>query len=200
MNSDTAQSFNPTWISAFVAVAALIISLVSLWRTRRYIDVEFGSTMKSANIFYKSVEDCRTNSDPLIFPASYICSITVINPCLHDIGYFHVGVFGIADDGTRHEIKINTYFNSDKTYIRNEKEILQISPVSNTYGVLKSQSYNKIYIMSSQVSGSYKSIEFTFSIAKESFYRFFDISGHINKYKTYCRQYDVENDTIDYHS
>lgn len=178
--------------SVIISILALIISVISLWKTRKIVDVTIEDDLDDIQNIYISSQDYLKNDPYYTIPNGKILYIKVVNPSLTDIGFFDLQF--LDQDNKRINYFVHGNFRVTDTYQPNEIFFKKprnvpggrLNLLESNYGIFPSNSFTRIDIPFS--SAGIDKITVTFKVAIKSYW--------FNRHAEYRKHYKFFTKTI----
>lgn len=178
--------------SIIISILALVLSAISLWRTRKTIDVTIEDELDDIQNIYISSHDFLTNKPYYKIPEGKLLFIKIVNPSPTDIGFFDLQLFDQNNQKISYFVhgnfRVSDTYQPNTVFFNKQKNGPggRLNLLESNYGVLPSNSFTRIDIPFSATDVT--KITITFKVAIKSYW--------FNKYARYRKHYRFFSKTL----
>lgn len=181
-------------LSVGIASISLIVSLITLYRTRKTLTVTWSKDLEvvdSGNVFFYD-----NNNEIQSYGPGFYLTLDIVNPSPHDIAYFDLRAFCP-------HININTYLLTRKSLLADSSDtviyktmgkdnIFKLDIPEKNYGVLKSNSFTRLdlFIVPNEHIDNDLLVTFKVAIKSKLFKDKFSVTNR-KKYRPYGRNFKI---------
>lgn len=130
------------------SIAALTVSLYTLWKGRKHLSFTFDNDIKI--LPYKSIFCFDKDGKKLTYDICLMTSISIVNPSSSDIGYFDLRVFDTNTNINISFLNSRTFppdLDDKRVFYQSTEGLRQLDIPTRNFGTFKSNSFSRMDIV-----------------------------------------------------